>query len=143
MSALHRILSGLLAATLLVQPAFALGGCCCTESTAADPIASQSEDQLAVSAQCPNCRTAAAQESSSRDQTGSLQSDGCGCSNHQRVLPATVSNNRQVAFEVAAQVLWVQTTFVSQPDVRRIETSTDTPPWPHVPINVMLCRWLA
>jgi hypothetical protein len=142
MALFRRILSGVVAAILLVQPAVASGSCCCgAKSTGRDMVASV-EDSPVVSAGCPHCRAAAKQQNS-KTSLGYLQSDDCECSPNSEAIPATVTQKRDVKSEVVVRSLWLPVEASRQPDVRRIETSQVNSLTGHVPLTVLLCRWLA
>jgi hypothetical protein len=145
MALFRRILSGLLAAVLLVQPAVASGSCCCTakltESAEAD-ISLDSSDSPVIAAGCPRCR-AVAKQSNNRKSSDSLQSDDCGCSRNSRAIPATVTEQRDVKLEVSSRSLWLPSAVTHLPDVRCILTSQVASPTGTIPLTVLHCRWLA
>jgi len=145
MALFRRILSGVLAALLLVQPAVASGSCCCTakliESTEADNTL-DSSDSPVISAGCPRCR-AAAKQSDNRNPADSMQSDGCGCSRNSRAIPATVTEHRDVKLEVSSRSLWLPSEVTHLSDVRCFAMSQVASPTGTIPLTVLHCRWLA
>ncbi len=144
MALFRRILSGVLAAMLLVQPAFASGSCCCTakpiESNEAGFTVENGESPV-VSAGCPRCK-AAAKQSSDRKFSHSVESDGCGCSRNSRAIPATVTEHRDIKLEVSRS-LWLPSEVTHLPDARRIATSQVASPTGTISLTVLHCRWLA
>jgi hypothetical protein len=144
MALFRRILSGLLAAVLLVQPAVASGSCCCTgklaESTESG-ITLNDNSSPVISAGCPRCKAAA--RHADKRMAGSLQSDDCGCSRNSRAIPATVSEQRNVSSEVAARSLWLPMDAVRLLDVRGTATSQVGLRTGRIPLTVLYCRWLA
>lgn len=154
MAFFRRILNGLLAALLLVQPVVALGDCCCktrtNESSITEPGVAESGtagdggETAAVSAGCPRCRAAAAKdESGQQSSTPTLQSDDCGCSREGHAVPATLSEKRDVRSEVVVRTHWLPLETCRIPNVRRLETSQVVRQTGIIPLTVLHCRWQA
>ena len=142
MNIFRRILVGALAAMLLVQPALALGSCCCT--TVTDDATSEIRDGVpAAGAACPNCRSAESAGTDRRDTTGTVHSEGCECAQQRQLQQADRPGRRDASLESVTDVLWDDPVRVPQIDNVRATASIGANPLsPRISLQVLLCRWL-